>query len=203
MVPRTGKENKENYAPVFFTVENIIPKNKSARAVHFTRDILPLLIAETNYRYYRTVFMNYRISYEALEDLDKQSDAIDAFHQRNPDEYRFDFNDLFKCRPLVKESQDLKPEDYLKYVISESRKGGSDSSGFMAAALTWGGKLSAIFNEIFSYAGLENDSHREFDANYRSKLNRIAYGPPVENMEKINSLVEAGIVDLTFQKIQL
>lgn len=198
MVPRTGKENKENYAPVFFTVKNILRQNNSARAVHFTRDILPLLIAETTYRYYRTVFIKYGISCEPLEDSDKLTDAIDVFHRENPEEYRFDFNDLFRSRPFSQDSPELKPKDYLQYVISESRKG-SDSSGFMAAALTWG-KLSAIFNEIFSFAGLENDSHREFDANYRSRLNRIAYGPPVENMEKIYSLVEVGIVDLTFSK---
>ncbi|AYN67453.1 hypothetical protein D1013_08805 [Euzebyella marina] len=196
MVPRTGIENKIRYTPKFFTLENIFKASLSENYIHFIRHILPLYVAETRYRYYSVITKKYSFDFEVNNDLEKMEFLIKAFHQRYPNEYKFVFGDLFKTRAFVKEKSKLNPVDYLNYIVQECKKG-SHSSGFMAAALTWG-DLSEIFNRVFSFSGLSGDSHFVFDKKYRSKLNRISYGPPLANMEKVLSLVQSGIIDFSY-----
>lgn len=55
-------------------------------------------------------------------------------------------------------------------------------------------EIYPLFNKIYSFGRLSGESQQEFDSKYFSKFQRVAYGPPKENMEKIYALTEAGIL---------
>ncbi|RKN83498.1 FAD/NAD(P)-binding protein [Ulvibacterium marinum] len=193
MVPRAASEGKETYTPTFFTYDNIFQYVVIGGRPDFQSDILPLLEKETELRYYRILSGN-----DPSISLDGRSimhfdTSIDRFHQLRPDIPRFKFEQLFRPVATDRPEIDLDALAYYSYVIGEAKKG-SESSPFMAAALTWG-YCSEVFNSVYSFGGLTAESQRLFDTEYRSKLNRISYGPPLVNAEKVLTLMEHGILD--------
>lgn len=164
--------------------------------ISFVDHMLPLLIAEIQYRYYSTVFDKFNLSLYPDKDVRNLRKQIDIFHEQFPQVYRFNFEDLFKARPFHGPSPQLDTLSYWRYLLNEAELG-SESSAFMAAAMTWG-RLSETFNTIYSFGGMTADAHYIFDSQYRSMLNRISYGPPLQNMKKILAVVEMGLVDLDF-----
>lgn len=55
-------------------------------------------------------------------------------------------------------------------------------------------EIYPLFNKIYSFGKLSGESQQQFDLEYFGKFQRVAYGPPKENMEKIYALAEAGIL---------
>lgn len=196
MIPRCGREGQKNYRPLYFTVENIRLGAGKNNKINFVKHALPLFIAEMQYRYYSIVFEQQNLSFYPDKDIAVLNKQIQAFHDKFPEIYRLNFADLYKPKPFVPQSLELSPLTYMRYLLKEAEIG-SESSPFMAAAMTWG-RLSETFNFIYSFGGLTANSHCIFDKNFRSKLNRISYGPPLVNMKKIVSLVEMGIVNFGF-----
>jgi len=47
---------------------------------------------------------------------------------------------------------------------------------------------------------MTSQSHYLFDSGYRSKMNRLSYGPPLLNMEKIVALMETGLLNMDYSK---
>ncbi|MBC8766832.1 FAD/NAD(P)-binding protein [Arenibacter sp. BSSL-BM3] len=196
MIPRNPYEGLQPYTPVYFTVENIMANVVWGQKIGFVEHMLPLMIAEMQYRYYSIVFEKFNLSFYPDKDLRSLSKQINIFHEQFPQVYRFNFEDLFKARPFHGPSPELDTLTYWRYLISEAEMG-SESSAFMAAAMTWG-RLSETFNTIYSFGGMTADAHYIFDSQFRTMLNRISYGPPLQNMKKILALVEMGLVDLDF-----
>ena len=196
MIPRNAYEGLEPYTPIYFTRENIMANVGRVQKISFEEHMLPLLVAEIQYRYYSMVFEKYNLSFYPDKDLGSLKKQINIFHEQFPQVYRFNFEDLFKSRPFNRSSPVVDTLTYWRYLINEADLG-STSSVFMAVAMTWG-RLSETFNTIYSFAGMTADAHYIFDSQYRSRLNRISYGPPIQNMKKILALVEMGLVDLEF-----
>lgn len=194
MIPRSGTEGLGEYRPVYFTHKNILERVGSQKKISFLEHVLPLFIAEMQYRYYSIVFEAQNLSFYPDKDLNRLQEQINVFHTNYPDIYRLRLGELFKPRPFDNTSAELGALAYMRYLVKEAEIG-SESSAFMAAAMTWG-RLSETFNELYSFGGMTADSHYLFDTKYRSKLNRISYGPPLQNMRKIMALVETGIVNL-------
>ena len=198
MIPRNANEGLLPYKPIYFTPENIKAQAGSNQKISFAKHMLPLLISEMQYRYYRIVFESHDLSFypdKNLRSLDKQ---IRVFHEQYPQVYRFNFTDLFKAKPFDESVSELGALAYWHYLLKEAALG-SESSAFMAAATTWG-RLSETFNAIYSFGGMTADSQALFDSQYRSILNRISYGPPLLNMKKMVALVETGLIDLDFSE---
>ncbi|NNE77660.1 MAG: FAD/NAD(P)-binding protein [Pricia sp.] len=198
MIPRNGTEGKMYYLPKYFTYDNIRNRAGISKKINFNEHILPLYIAEVQYRYYSILFHQHNLNFYPYEKISQLNKQVDSFHERYPDAYRLDCRDLFKPKSFDAEQSELDALAYMRYTLKEARIG-SASSAFMAAAMTWG-RLSDTFNTFYSFGKMTADSQSVFDHKYRSQLNRISYGPPVENMAKIIALVETGLVDLNYAK---
>jgi len=196
MIPRSGKEGETPYSPLYFTNKNIQERAGEPTNISFVEHVLPLFIAELLYRYYSVIFEQQNLSFYPDKNLKELNNQIEAFHDKYPEIYRPNFANLFKSKTFAEPSVELGSLAYMHYLLKEAEIG-SESSAFMAAAMTWG-RLSEIFNRIYSFGGMSADSHYVFDVKYRSKLNRISYGPPLENMKKVIALIETGIVNLDF-----
>ena len=196
MVPRSGLEGKETYSPQFFTYDAIFESVGINERPGFTEHILPLFIRETSYRYYSTLFKKVGLALPIGKGDPELEEQINTFHTEHPQFPRFDFENLF--RPVSFENPDVElgPLAYHRYLVQEAKKT-SKNSAFMAAAVTWG-KLSETFNSVYNFGGMSAEAHRQFDREYRSKLNRISYGPPISNMEKIIALLEIGVLNLEY-----
>lgn len=196
MVPRKGTEGSVAYRPRYFTIEGIRDTVRIGKCIELEKNILPLLKKEVKFRYYRALWK--QLGYEVPDDYRNEDleTTIENFHQSHSTIARFAYKNLY--RPVTMERPDLEisPLAYYRYILMEAEKG-SESSPLMAAALTWG-KVSNTFNGLYSFGGLTANAHREFDTMFRSKLNRISYGPPLQNAQKVLALMEHGIVDMNF-----
>lgn len=196
MIPRNPFEGLQPYTPLYFTKENIMAKVLWGQKIGFVEHMLPLMIAEMQYRYYSIVFENFNLSFYPDLNLKSLNRQINIFHEQFPQVYRFNFEDLFKARPFHGPSPELDTLTFWRYLINEADLG-SESSAFLAAAMTWG-RLSETFNSIYSFGGMTAEAQYNFDSQFRSMFNRISYGPPLQNMKKIVALVEMGLIDLDF-----
>ena len=197
MVPRSGHEGLGNYKSKYFTIDRILGKVGASERPSFVNHILPLLIAETEYRYYEIAFDKRALTLYPDEDFTKVREQIEIFHETYPEEPKFGFGNLFNHSALTKEIK-FGPLAYLRQLL-QAAKEGSKQNAYMNAAMTWG-KLSEDFNKIYSHGGMTPDSHWLFDKKYRSKLNRVSYGPPLENFEKLIALMETGLLNFDFAR---
>ncbi|WP_318312607.1 FAD/NAD(P)-binding protein [Flagellimonas crocea] len=196
MIPRLSYEGKQEYKPVYFTSDNVLCHPNGNGKPSFEEDILPLFKLETTYRYYKVQFEKYGLTLppeKATESLQKQ---IEIFHNSFPEEPRFHFENLFSPVDFGDPSTKLDSLAYFKYVLGQAELG-SEKSPFMAAAMTWG-QIAETFNSIYGFGGMTPDSHLQFDQEYRSILNRISYGPPLENMRKLIALIDSGILNVSY-----
>lgn len=198
MIPRNANEGLKSYTPIYFTYENITSKVGVGRKVSFVEHMLPLLIAEMKYRYYRIEFKSHNLNFYPDKNLETFNKQISLFHEQYPQVYTFKFQDFLKARAFEEGASELGALAYRRYLLKEATKG-SETSSFMAAAMTWG-RLSPTFNTIYSFGGMTADSHAIFDGQYRSILNRISYGPPLQNAKKIMALIETGIISMDFSE---
>ena len=194
MVPRTASEGRETYVPKFFTYDMITQNVPIGGRPDLCRDVLPLFEKETELRYYSVLLAKYDNVFPDFRSVPDFDSCIDAFHEDRPDIPRFEFDQLFKPVTMERPEIELGPMEYYRYVLGEAKKE-SGASPFMAAALTWG-CCSEVFNSVYGFGGLTAESQRLFDTEYRSKLNRISYGPPVSNAEKVLALMKHGILDI-------
>uniref|UniRef100_UPI0035943696 FAD/NAD(P)-binding protein n=1 Tax=Aquiflexum sp. TaxID=1872584 RepID=UPI0035943696 len=59
-------------------------------------------------------------------------------------------------------------------------------------------EMNPIFNKLYSFGKLSGESQCCFDLDYYSRFQRVAFGPPKENMEKILALANAGVLKFDF-----
>lgn len=196
MIPRSANEGLKPYTPIYFTHENITSQVGLNQKISFKEHVLPLIIAEMKYRYYRIKFQKRNLNFYPDKNLRSLQEQIAIFHELYPRAYRFNFEDLLRAKSMNESSSELGDLAYWRYLLKEA-DADDESSAFMAAAMTWS-KLSPIFTSVYNFGGMSADSHALFDTQYRSVLNRVAYGPPLENMKKMMALIEIGLVNLDF-----
>jgi uncharacterized NAD(P)/FAD-binding protein YdhS len=83
--------------------------------------------------------------------------------------------------------------DYLRRDVAESLQGNLSSPVKSACDVIR--DLRDKLRYAVEFGGLTPDSHRFFDTEFTPLHNRLAVGPPVEAIEELLALVEAGIVD--------
>jgi hypothetical protein len=86
--------------------------------------------------------------------------------------------------------------DYLEETVYPQRFDELHQSKIAMSAL-WR-EISPIFNKLYSFGKLSGESQRCFDRSYYGRFQRVSYGPPKENMEKILALGNAGILRFDF-----
>jgi len=193
MMPRTGSL-EEKQPLCFFAADRI----KSTEPVSYDKSILPLIIKECTVSYYKVLFKDYRWRLLILPEYESILEQIKVFHNYNPEAERFNWEKLLD--PFADQSQltHMEVADTIEKLLVEAEKG-VENSPLNAAFATWR-RISSVFNEIYSFGGLDAASHKLFDLKYFGIFNRIAYGPPVKNMKKMLALAKAGILDFDFVK---
>lgn len=150
-------------------------KNKN-RKIDFTAEILPFLEEEIQIAFY-SVLWNMKNTQQIQEKI-----------ARIPAAKRFTLQQLL--RPQIETDEELL--DYIQTGIREAQRG-QESSALMAAAAVWG-NVSLYLADLYHAGGFTGESQKRLDQYYFGAFNRVSYGPPIVNMEKIAALAQAGII---------
>ncbi|WP_313114304.1 FAD/NAD(P)-binding protein [Aequorivita sediminis] len=189
-VPRLPNEDRKR-TPNYFTIENI----STRKPINFERQLLPLIKQEYCYNYYHTLFNNYDWELKYHKDFKQVEIQIEKFHKAFPSEIRFSWN-------MVEDPYNGTPVNHqtflalCRFFIDECEKGISNSA-YLNALGTWR-SISNLFNELYSFGGLDGESHKLFDNYYFNLFNRTSYGPPVSNFKKMYAIAATGLLDLSF-----
>ena len=194
MIPRNGDVNE--VADFRFFTEDFVKHLLQKKPVDFQKDILPTIKKESLFIFYQTTFCNYNI--KAADDFFQFKLQIEKFHQEFPEAQRLDasiFVDPFTNKKT------LSTRDIFTYLnsICELVEEKSEVSPWLAVISAWR-KMSSLFSKIYCFGGLTAESQQDFDKKYFGLLNRLAYGPPVQNMRKIQALIENGILDFSYAR---
>ena len=73
---------------------------------------------------------------------------------------------------------------------------GETGSGVKAALGIWY-DVRQTLGSVLQFGGLTPDSHRKLIEFYYPRLKRVAFGPPIVNIEKLLALVRAGLLDFS------
>ncbi len=200
MIPRKAEPKTSAEEGKFFNRRNLeeITAQKEHGKWDFNSELLPLIQQEFVFAYYQVLFKNYGLEMSTSENYEEIESQISNFHRNFPKEERFEFTQLFQEANSEKSDRNESVIGQLKYLISESEKGTSNSS-IMKMASVWR-ELSELFNEVYSFGGLLPESQKQFLEEFSGHFNRIAYGPPIENMKKIVAIAEAGLIDFSFSE---
>ncbi|SFT92083.1 Uncharacterized NAD(P)/FAD-binding protein YdhS [Algoriphagus locisalis] len=195
MIPRGNTFGKPLHSPLFFTKESLDFVEALDGKHDFERQILPLIEEEFKAVYYSKLFLSKGLELKLSRDFAEVALQIEHFHEQFPDIIRFDFNSFLEASPTGEDvhSSTLK---YIQESILEAEIG-IEKSAFAATADLWR-HLSESFNELYKFGGLKPQSQRVFLEKYAGHLNRISYGPPIENMKKIEAIAKAGLIDFSF-----
>lgn len=173
--------------------------NSNGEKIDFTQQVLPLLKQEMMHAFYEAEMRQsgFEKDLSACADFDEVQQEITEYYEVNPGLDRFD-PDTFLA-PLTKKKFTNAGAfnkfifSYLKFYFNETRKG-ENQSPWSAVTAVWR-KATPVFGDLYSFGGPTSDSQRIFDRFYRSLLNRVTFGPPVESAEKIIALIESGILN--------
>ncbi|MEP2240291.1 MAG: FAD/NAD(P)-binding protein [Maribacter sp.] len=196
MVPRN--DSLAVVTDLYFLTEDVVTELKKNKPVSFNGTLLPLIKKEFYFSYYTVLFRNYGHQFYFDDDFKVMEKQVKYFHEDYPDSPVFNWEAIINP---FKEKSVLSTKEiqvYLQFLIDEANDG-EEKSPLLAAVATWR-KISPVFNELYSFGGLDAVSHKEFDTYYFGLFNRLSYGPPVENMQKIVALCNAGILDFTYAK---
>ena len=197
MIPRKSVANVSKEL-LFFT-RSALQRFENGKKLNFQKQLWPLLIQDMIYAHYDIAMKNAGQpdgltgcnDFEAIEHL------IADYQRKYPSEAPFDVD--FFLEPL-KETDIHKGKSHHVYIkllyndyLQEARKG-ELSSPLAAVTAVWS-KASALFCEVYAFGGLSPESQQGFEHSFRSKLNRVTYGPPVESAEKLFALMECGILN--------
>lgn len=144
--------------------------------IDFVTEVLPLIEQEVQLRYYTVLF--------GESDPKRIQDLINQI----PLDERFTLNDLL--RPSLNSEEEIL--QYIQMNIDEAHKR-EGQSPLMAAAAVWG-EICPHIAELYASVGFTGASQQQLDQYYFGAFNRVSYGPPVANMEKIYALAKAGIL---------
>ncbi|PZX48387.1 FAD/NAD(P)-binding protein [Algoriphagus chordae] len=195
MIPRGNTYGKPAYTPYYFTKESLEFVENLEGKYHFERQLLPLIEQEFKAVYYAKLFSAKGHELSLARDFTEVEYQIDGFLEKYPETKRFDFQEFLRA-PLSNIDLHKTTLDYIQRSILEAEIG-VESSAFAATAELWR-HLSEFFNEVYKFGGLMPQSQKTFLEEYAGHLNRISYGPPIENMKKIEAIAQAGLIDFSF-----
>jgi hypothetical protein len=166
------------------------------------RDIWPLFELEMERRYYGVVMG----TGDALEQLETCGNdprtmrrVIEAYLRSHPDQERFDYQqalDPVGDRRFGSGTQFAAfVERYMEQEIARARLG-ETGCGVKAALGIWY-DVRQTLGSVLQFGGLTPESHRKLIEYYYPRLKRVAFGPPIVNIEKLLALVRAGLLDFT------
>jgi len=176
-------------------------ERSSSRKLDFESDLLPLVEAEMTLHYYRVIMdAGWRKRLEACGNgMDELHHVIQAFHRACPTTERFDTSAVLD--PAKGRSFDNGAEfnrfvgEYMAAEIARSRLGQA-ASGIKSAMEIWYECRKAL-GQFLQFGGLTPASHRSLLENWFPLFKRVAFGPPIVNIEKLLAIHKAGIIDFS------
>ncbi|MEB2785451.1 FAD/NAD(P)-binding protein [Algoriphagus persicinus] len=197
MIPRGNTFSTPAHKPVYFREESFEYIDPLHGKYDFERQLLPLIEQEFTALFYSKKFSERGHELLLYKDFTQVESQIASFHEQYPEVERFNFH-TFLEEPLSDATLHARTLEFIKEGIVEAEIG-VENSAFAATADLWR-HLSDFFNELYKFGGLKPQSQKIFLEKYAGHLNRISYGPPIENMRKILAVAEAGIIDFSFSK---
>jgi FAD-NAD(P)-binding len=168
----------------------------------FERDLWPLFELEMELHYYRVVFGggDARQELEACgNDARAMRRVIDAYLQGHPEQPPFDY------RPVIDPVGERRFESaaefdafvarYMEEEIARARAGLA-GDGLKSAIDIWY-EVRTVLGGFLQFGGLTPESHRKLLEQHYPRLKRVAFGPPIINIEKLLALARAGLLDFS------
>lgn len=194
MTPKAADLPIEPRKLVFFTPETL----RKRVPLELDRDVFPLFEMEMALRYYRIA--GDRAALDACgDDPVAVKSAIDAWLAAHPEHEPFDYRgvlDPIGARTFAT-GGDLNEfvARYMAEEIDRARRG-EGGCAVKAAISIWYDVRSAI-GEVLPHGGLTAESHRRLVDEVFPRFKRVAFGPPIVNIEKLLALTEAGVLDFS------
>lgn len=194
MIPRSVQETTT--ALRFITEENLL--QLTAGKIDFKTVWWPLLEAEYKWAYYLPELQQFmpQLAEGEAPSIPELEESIEEIHVKKPDLPRFDLDQWLS--PLA-DRENIEPEALhafmLEYIADHvvAMKKGSAYHRLSALTSVWS-RASGIFRLHYNFGGLQAESQRFFDQQLAGKLNRVSYGPPLINMEKVLALAQCGLI---------
>jgi hypothetical protein len=168
----------------------------------FERDLWPLFELEMELYYYRVVFGDgdARQELEACgNDAHAMRRVIDAYLRAHPEQQPFDYRpalDPVGARSFESAADyDAFVGRYMEEEIARSRAGLA-GDGLKSAIDIWY-EVRTVLGAFLQFGGLTPESHRKLIEHHYPRLKRVAFGPPIINIEKLLALARAGLLDFS------
>jgi len=168
----------------------------------FEKDLWPLFELEMELNYYCVAIGTgaERAWLEACgPDAEAMRRIIDSYLRSHPEQGRFDYRQVID--PVGKRRFESGVEfasfveRYMEQEIGRARLG-QVGSGVKAAIEIWYEVRSAL-GSVIQFGGLTPESHQKLIEYYYPRLKRVAFGPPIINIEKLLALQRAGLLDFS------
>lgn len=168
----------------------------------FERDLWPLFELEMELQYYRVLFGE-GAERERLEscgdDAHEMRRIVEAHLRAHPERERFDYRPVLDPvgERLFRSASEFDSfvERYMEREIARARVGQA-GCGVKAAIEMWY-EVRAALGTVLQFGGLTPESHRKLLEHYYPLLKRVAFGPPVINIEKLLALQRAELLDFS------
>lgn len=154
------------------------------RKIDFYADIYPMLEKEIRFAYYSTLLQT------------RQDSEVEYYIDSLKEEQIFGVDELLFPRIEKKETIQRTYIDYIEKLIHEAEQG-ELRSPLMAAAAVWR-EATAIIGKWYKACGFTGESQHKLDKELFGAFCRTSFGPPIANMKKIRSLLQSGIIQITF-----
>lgn len=168
----------------------------------FERDLWPLFELEMELYYYRVVFGDgdARRELEACgNDARAMRRVIEAYLRAHPEQRPFDYRpviDPVGARRFESAAEfDAFVERYMEDEIARARAGLA-GDGLKSAIDIWY-EVRTVLGGFLQFGGLTPESHRKLIEHHYPRLKRVAFGPPIINIEKLLALARAGLLDFS------
>ena len=188
----------------FFTRDALAELQRHAPGgqLDFERDLWPLFELEMELHYYRVVFGDgdARQRLEACgNDARAMRRVIDAYLQGHPEQQQFDYRPVIEpggARRFESATEfDAFVRRYMEEEIARARTGLA-GDGLKSAIDIWY-EVRTVLGEFLQFGGLTPESHRKLIEHHYPRLKRVAFGPPIINIEKLLALARAGLLDFS------
>lgn len=191
--------------PLTFVTPDSLTKLRSyspCGKLDFDKDVWPLFQHEMELQYYRVV-MGTGKERTKLETCGDDSEAmrhvIDSFLDAHPMQERFNYKQVLD--PVGEQHFSTGAEfgsfieRYMQKEIFDARLGLVGSA--VKAAITIWYEVRAALRPFIAFGGLTPKSHRKLKEEHFPLLKRVAFGPPIINVEKLWALQKAGLLDFS------
>ncbi len=195
MFPRGNTFDTPTHIPYYFREESFEFIEPLDGKFDFERQILPFIEQEFTAVFYSRKFNEKGSELKLSRDFTEVESQIESFHEQYPATEKFDFHS-FLAEPVSGKELNKSTREAIHKNILEAEIG-VEKSASAATADLWR-HLSEFFNKLYKFGGLKPQSQKVFLEKYAGHLNRISYGPPIENMKKIEAIAKAGLIDFSF-----